>query len=323
MPNSTEARRARAFLQHAAEPATPIIARYIADVGPVDAAHHVAERTAPTEVLDECRRDVSWRLVDTSLQTAASLGGRFVIPEDDEWPADVFAGLGTLAADGGTLGGPPLGLWVQGDVRLDELAAAPSVAIVGSRAATEYGEHHAAELAYGLASRRVPVFSGAAYGIDGAAHRGALSADGVTVAVLGCAVDAGYPAGHVGLLDRIVSSGGAVVSEYPPGTPPARHRFVARNRLIAAVTAATLVVEAGQRSGARHTARLAKKLGRPVLALPGPVSSAASAGCHQLIQDGTARLVTSVDDVIAIIEEGDDADTEPDTAVPADEAGRR
>ncbi len=323
MRNSTEARRARGFLQHAAEPATPVIARYIADVGPVDAAHHVAERTAPTEVLDECRGDVSWRLVDTSLRTAASLGGRFVIPEDDDWPADVFAGLSTLAADGGTLGDPPLGLWVQGHVRLDELAAAPSVGIVGSRAATGYGEHQAAELAYGLASRRVPVFSGAAYGIDGAAHRGALSGDGVTIAVLACAIDAGYPAGHAGLLDRIVRSGGAVVSEYPPGTPPARHRFLARNRLIAAVTAATLVVEAGRRSGARHTARLAKKLGRPVLAVPGPVSSATSAGCHQLIQDGTARLVTSVDDVIAVIEEGDDADTEPDAAVPADEARRR
>ncbi len=266
---------------------------------------------------------MSWRLADTSLQTAASLGGRFVVPEDDEWPADVFAGLSSLAADGDTLGGPPLGLWVQGDVRLDKLAAAPSIAVVGSRAATEYGEHHAAELAYGLASRRVPVVSGAAYGIDGAAHRGALAADGVTVAVLGCAIDRGYPAGHVSLLHRIVRSGGAVVSEYPPGTPPARHRFLARNRLIAALTAATLLVEAGRRSSARHTACLAAEIGRPVLALPGPVSSTTSAGCHQLIQDGTACLITSADDVITVIEGGKEADTEPETAVPADEAGRR
>lgn len=309
MSSSTDARRARAFLQHAADPTTPVLARYIADVGPVDAAQHVTERTAPAEVLDECRRDVSWRVVDTSLQTAASLGGRFVIPEDDEWPAVAFAGLSTLVPNGDTYVGPPVGLWVQGEVRPDELATAPSVAIVGSRAATAYGEHHAAEFAYGLASRGVPVVSGAAYGIDGAAHRGALAADGVTVAVLGCAVDVGYPAGHVGLLDRIVRSGGAVVSEYPPGTPPARHRFLARNRLVAALATATLVVEAGRRSGARHTARLADTLSRPVLAVPGPVSSATSAGCHQLIQAGTARLVTSVDDVIGVIEEGDDADT--------------
>ncbi|MGV9367106.1 DNA-processing protein DprA [Amycolatopsis sp. NPDC003731] len=99
--------------------------------------------------------------------------------------------------------------------------------------------------------------------------------------------------------------------------------FLARNRLIAALTAATLVVEAARRSGARNTARLAAKLGRPVLAVPGPISSAASAGCHRLIQDGTARLVTSIDDVIAVIEERDDPDTEPETTVPADEAGRR
>ncbi|MFB9686124.1 DNA-processing protein DprA [Amycolatopsis plumensis] len=316
MSSSTDARRARAFLQHVAEPTNPVLARYIADVGPVDAAHRIADCSAPADVLTESRRDASWPLVDTNLQTAASLGGRFVIPEDDEWPAVAFAGLSTLAPNGDTYVGPPVGLWVQGEPRLDELAAAPSIAIVGSRAATEYGEHHAAEFANGLAARGVPVFSGAAYGIDGAAHRGALAADGVTVAVLGCAVDVGYPAGHVGLLDRIVRSGGAVVSEYPPGTPPARHRFLDRNRLVAALTTATLVVEAGRRSGARHTARLAYTLSRPVLAVPGPVSSATSAGCHQLIQDGTARLVTSVDDVIGVIEEGNDADTAPETGRP-------
>ncbi|WP_410597209.1 DNA-processing protein DprA [Amycolatopsis sp. lyj-23] len=316
MSTSTDARRARAYLQHAAEPSDAVLARYVAEVGPVDAANHLAAGTAPTDVQDHCRRDASWQLADTRLKTAASLSARFVIPEDDEWPTAAVAGLSTPATDSEDLGGPPLGLWVQGESRLDELAAAPTIAIVGSRAATAYGEHHAAELAYGLASQGVPVFSGAAYGIDGAAHRGALAADGVTVAVLGCAIDLGYPAGHVGLLDRIARSGGAVVSEYPPGTPPARHRFLVRNRLVAALTTATLVVEAGRRSGARHTARLAGKLGRPVLALPGPVSSTTSAGCHQLIQDGTAHLVTSVDDVLAVIKDRDDAHTEPETGRP-------
>jgi DNA processing protein len=221
-------------------------------------------------------------------------------------------------------GGPPLGLWIQGEPRLDELAAGRSVAIVGARAATEYGEHHAAEFAYTLASRNVAVFSGAAYGIDGAAHRGALATDrpAATVAVLPCGIDGGYPAGHVGLLQRIATAG-AVVSEYPPGVPPARHRFLQRHRLLAAISRATVVIEAGRRSGARHAARLAAELGRPVLAVPGPVSSAVSAGCHRLIQDGTARLATSADDVIAVIDQSEEADAQPEADVPADVAGRR
>src|SRR5256714_1313699 len=135
------------------------------------------------------------------------------------------------------------------------------------------------------------VFSGAAYGIDGAAHRGALAASGVTVAVLGCAVDAGYPAGHAALLKRIAGSGGAVVSEYPPGTPPARHRFLVRNRLIAALAAGTVVVEAGRRSGSRNTAATTSALGRPLMAVPGPVTSAMSVGCHDLLRTAGATAV--------------------------------
>ncbi|WP_372667926.1 DNA-processing protein DprA [Amycolatopsis kentuckyensis] len=325
MSCSADARRARAFLQHAAEPTNPVIARYVAEVGPVDAAHHVSEGSAPSGVLTESRHDVGWMRADAVLRTAAELGARFVVPEDDEWPAGVVGGLSTLAADDATLGGLPLGLWIQGEPRLDELASARSVAVVGARAATQYGEHHAAEFAYTLASRGVTVWSGAAYGIDGAAHRGALATDrpACTVAVLACGIDYGYPAGHVGLLKRIAGSG-AVVSEYPPGTPPARHRFLQRNRILGAFTRATVVIEAGRRSGALHAARLADKLGRPVLALPGPVSSVASAGCHRLIQDGTARLVTSADDVIAVIEESErEVGAEPEAGVATDVADRR
>ncbi|WP_284740281.1 DNA-processing protein DprA [Amycolatopsis sp. RTGN1] len=326
MSDSTDARRARAFLQHAAEPTNPCIARYVAEIGPVDAAHHICERTAPTDVLAQTRPGANWMLAEASLRTAAQLGARFVIPEDDDWPAaDTFAGLSTLAADDDSCGGAPLGLWVQGESRLDDLAAARSVAIVGSRAATEYGEHHAAELAYALASRNVAVWSGAAYGIDGAAHRGALATDhpASTVAVLPCGLDTGYPAGHVGLLKRIAAAG-AIVSEYPPGVPPAQHRFLARHRLLAALTSATVVVEAGVRSAARHAARTAAALGRPVLAVPGPVTSAASAGCHQLIQDGTARLVTSADDILDAIdaETETETDREPEGAAAAGETGR-
>lgn len=323
MSSSTDARRARAFLQHAAEPTSAVLGRYVAEVGPVDAAHHVSERSTPADVLAETRLGASWMLAEASLRTAAQIGARFVIPEDDEWPAATFAGLSTLAIDEDGSGGPPLGLWVQGTSRLDEVAAARSVAIVGSRAATTYGEVHAAEFAYALASRDVAVWSGAGYGIDGAAHGGALAADrpAGTVAVLACGLDGGYPAGHVSLLQRIAAVG-AVVSEYPPGAPPARHRFLQRHRLLAAFTRATVVIESGRRSGARHAAYLAAALGRPVLAVPGPVSSATSAGCHQLIQDGTAHLVASPDDVIAVLEEGEETDAEPGTALPLGEAGR-
>jgi DNA processing protein len=209
-------------------------------------------------------------------------------------------------------------------VLANQLAAAHSVAIVGSRAATDYGRHHAQEFAYALASRTVAVWSGAGYGIDGAAHHGALATDqqAGTVAVLACGLDGGYPAGHVDLLRRIAGSG-AIVSEYPPGVPPARHRFLQRHRLLSAFTRATVVVEAGRRSGARHAAHLAAELGHPVLAVPGPLSSATSAGCHQLIQDGTARLVTCAEDIIAAIGEGEESDAEPETALTAEEAGRR
>lgn len=320
MSSSSDVRRARAFLQHATEPTNPAVARFVAEVGPVEAAHHVSEHTAPADVLAETRLGANWMRAEASLRTAAELGARFVIPEDDEWPAAVLAGLSTVPADEAIIGGRPLGLWVLGEPRLDELATERSVAIVGSRAATEYGEQLAADFAYALASRNVAVFSGAAYGIDDEAHRGALATDrlAATVAVLPCGLDVAYPAGHVGLLKRIATSG-AVVSEYPPGVPPARRRFLQRHRLLAAFTHATVVIEAGHRSGARHAALVAAGLGRPVLAVPGPVSSAVSAGCHQLIQDGTARLATSADDVIAAIEKADSAEAD----IPAGAAGGR
>lgn len=319
----SDARHARAYLHHATEPTNLRLARYVAQVGPVDAAHRIAERTAPADVLTETRRDASWELAEASLRTAAQLGARFVIPEDDEWPADTFLGLSTLAADENSPGAPPLGLWVRGETRLDKLAATRSVAIVGSCAASEYGEHYASEFAYALASSNVAVWSGAGYGIDGAAHRGALATDrpASTVAVLACGLDVGYPAGHVNLLKRIATAG-ALVSEYPPGVPPARHRFLGRHRLLAAFTNATVVVEAGRRSGALNAARVTTALGRPVLAVPGPLTSGMSAGAHQLIQDGTARLVTSADDIVAALDGGRETDGEPETATPGCEADR-
>jgi DNA processing protein len=183
-------------------------------------------------------------------------------------------------------------------VRLDRIAER-SAAIVGTRAATAYGEHVAAELSAGLVERDVAVVSGGAYGVDGAAHRAALAAEGITVAVLAGGLDVLYPAGHSALLHRI-SQEGLVVSEYPPGVRPARHRFLTRNRLVAALSGATVVVEAALRSGAASTAAWARALGRVVCAVPGPITSTASAGCHALVRSG-AELVTRADEIVEIV----------------------
>jgi DNA processing protein len=190
----------------------------------------------------------------------------------------------------------PIALWVRGSARPAEVFER-AVSVVGARAATGYGEHVAAELSYGLANLGVTVVSGAAYGIDGAAHRGVLAAEGLTVAVLGCGIDIGYPSGHTALLDRIARDG-LVISEYAPGTVPARHRFLVRNRLIAALSTGTVVVEAGVRRGARNTAACASALGKELMAVPGPITSAMSAGCHELIRSGTAIPVSSVAEIL-------------------------
>ncbi|QWF82952.1 DNA-processing protein DprA [Amycolatopsis sp. CA-230715] len=290
-----EERVARAYLLRVAEPPAPSLVRFVEENGPVLAAALVRAERCPARVRDETVARKDQALAEHDLAEASRLGARLVIPEDDEWPAWPLLSLEQASARGLTGVSPPLGLWVRGDERLDE-AADRAVSIVGARAATSYGEHVASEFAYELAGRGVPIFSGAAYGIDGAAHRGALAADGTTVAVLGCGLDVGYPAGHVALLERIAERG-LVLTEYPPGTPPARHRFLVRNRLIAALTEGTVVVEAGARSGARNTACTAGALGKVVMAVPGPIGSAMSVGCHQLIRDASATLVASVADV--------------------------
>ncbi|MGW4062090.1 DNA-processing protein DprA [Amycolatopsis sp. NPDC004747] len=298
--SADELRRARAYLLRVAEPPAPALVAFAAEHGPIAAAARVRRGDCPAEVLKVTEARRGYDLVNQDFTRAAAAGARLVVPEDDEWPAWPLLALDLAARRGVAEAVPPLALWVAGEVALGT-AADRAVAVVGARAATDYGEHHAAEFAFGLAGRGVPVFSGAAYGIDGAAHRGALAAEGVTVAVLGCAVDYGYPAGHTALLTRIVQSGGAVVSEYPPGTQPARHRFLVRNRLIAALTEGTLVVEAGRRSGARNTAGTAGAFGKVVMALPGPVSSGMSVGCHELIRDAKATLVSTVDEVLETV----------------------
>jgi len=283
---------ARAYLLRVAEPPAPGLAALVASVGPIEAAERVRRRAVGGAAHDETQARHGVERAIEDLRAAELLGARLLIPEDDEWPAWPFAAYATAADDDLV---EPLALWVRGSASLAELAES-AVAVVGARAATGYGSYLARQLGFELADRGFTVVSGAALGIDGAAHRGALDAEQPTVAVLACGVDRSYPAGHDGLLSRIAETG-LVVSEYPPGAVPARHRFLIRNRIIAGLAAGTVVVEAGLRSGARRTASDAMGLGRPVMAVPGPVISAQSAGCHALVRDCGALLVTRAAEV--------------------------
>ena len=240
------------------------------------------------------------RLAVAGLQRAQRLGARVVIPGDDEWPPTVD-GLGRLELIGTDRVArdtrPPLCLWVRGAWSLNE-AFERSVAVIGARAATGYGLHVTAEIAFGLAERQWTVVSGGAFGIDAAAHRAALAAGGLTVAVLASGVDRPYPMGNAALFDRIVESG-LLISEWPPGSEPLRHRFLIRNRVIAAATAGTVMVEASARSGARQTMTRVLALGRRAMVVPGPVTSAMSVGCHELLRnEEQARLVTGLPQVL-------------------------
>ncbi|WP_372503476.1 DNA-processing protein DprA [Streptomyces ardesiacus] len=222
------------------------------------------------------------------LAVAGSSGARFVIPGTAEWPGQLDD-LGDAR---------PLGLWVRGGPSL-RMWALRSVALVGARACTEYGAHMAATLAAGLAERGWVVVSGGAYGVDGAAHRGALGAGGATAAVLASGVDRPYPPGHTALIGRIAEQG-LVVGELPPGDHPTPSRFVLRNRVIAALTRGTVVVEAAYRSGSLVTARAARRLGRHVMGVPGPATSALSAGVHELLR-GDAVLVGDAAEVVELV----------------------
>lgn len=214
-------------------------------------------------------------------------GVQTLIPGDEHWPTQ----LDELGA------ARPIMLWVRGDA---SLLASRSVAIVGARASTGYGEHVTMEIAQDLADAGVTVVSGAAYGVDGAAHRAALAVGGKTVAVLASGVDRAYPVGHSELIERIAANG-AVVSEMPPGSAPTRHRFTMRSLLIAALSSAVIVTEAGFRSGSLSAVTYADYLDKPVGAVPGPITSAASAGTNNLIRDRAAVLVTNGADVLELI----------------------
>lgn len=285
-----------AYLSRVAEPPCAELAALVRRVGPVEAADRVRRKAVDADLArhTEARREIDRAAAD--LGFLDDRGGRLITPDCDEWPLLAFAAFGS--AEVRARGGAPMVLWAVGPARLDGVAER-AAAVVGTRASTLYGEQVAADLAAGLVERDVAVVSGGAYGIDGAAHRAALSCDGITVAALAGGLDIPYPAGHSGLLHRIGQQG-LVFTEYPPGIRPARHRFLTRNRLVAAVAAAAVVVEAGLRSGAANTAAWARALGRVVAAVPGPVTSSASAGCHALLRNG-AQLVTRADDVVELV----------------------
>ena len=291
----SEVLRARAYLSRVAEPPASALAGFVEAIGPVEAARRIRAGDVPDQVAAETAARRAVDRAGADLDAAHAAGARLLVPEDVAWPREAFAactlcGLPALA--------PPVALWVRGPRSAGERSDR-AVAVVGARAATTYGVHVAQELGAGLAAAGVTVVSGAAIGIDGAAHRGALGVDGPTVAVLACGIDRAYPAAHAALLERIAATG-LVVSEYPPGSVPARHRFLVRNRLIAALGGGTVVVEAALRSGAQRTAADTEALGRLVMAVPGAVTSGPSAGCHQLIRDG-ALLVTGADDVLEAV----------------------
>ncbi|MFJ2650626.1 DNA-processing protein DprA [Streptomyces sp. NPDC087420] len=297
-------RLARAALTRVLEPGDEHGGRWLAEFG---AAGLLARLTSGDDGRDELKGVGEQRLEGYRTRAAAAvperdlaavhaLGGRFVCPGDQEWPSQLDD-LGDAR---------PVGLWVRGrpDLRIWSLR---SVALVGARACTPYGAHMAAALGTGLAERGWVVTSGAAFGVDGAAHRGALAAGGATVAVLACGVDVAYPRGHAELIGRIAEQG-LVIGELPPGAHPTRSRFVLRNRVIAALTRGTVVVEAEYRSGSLVTARGAQRLGRFTMGVPGPATSGLSAGVHELLR-GEGVLVTDAAEVAELV--GDIGDLAP------------
>ncbi|WP_307801766.1 DNA-processing protein DprA [Microbispora triticiradicis] len=301
------ARLARVALMRMAEAGDAVMGRLIARHGPLDAMEQARrgrldpgfvreerDRGGPSaHHVDLDRHAAAWaaRYRDPAADLAEGRrqGARLVVPGDAEWPTQLDD-LGHVR---------PLGLWVDGPANL-RFSCLRSVSVVGARAATAYGTTVAAEFAMGLGGRGWTVISGGAYGIDGAAHRGALTSGSPTIVVLACGTDVCYPSAHEDLF-RVVREQGVILSEWPPGAHPTRLRFLVRNRVIAALSRGTVVVQAAARSGALNTASHASGLNRHLMAVPGPITTEVSAGCHILIRQGRAVCVTSPEEVIELV----------------------
>ncbi|HEY1323487.1 MAG TPA: DNA-processing protein DprA [Streptosporangiaceae bacterium] len=299
-------RLARAALTCVAEPGDPVLGLLLRCCPPAEiiAALTAGRTPAPLPTgaageglaatrLQRALRRWAARLgsipADAQLAAWRRAGIRLVVPGDAEWPGQLDV-LGDAR---------PWGLWVRGHADL-RYACLRSVSVVGTRAATAYGAHVCSEMTVALAERGWTIISGGAYGIDGAAHRAALAVGGVTIGVLACGLDQAYPPGHDGMF-RTMRDKGAMVSEWPPGRTPTRHAFLVRNRVITALSRGTVVVEAALRSGALNTARHARDQRRPLMAVPGPVTSSQSAGCHEIIREWGAVCVTSAQDVMDLL----------------------
>ncbi len=298
-------RLARVVLSCGIEPGDMTTSRLVAELG--------ARRALESQLEPKQGSSLAERLAEIDparqLETADRMGIRFLVPGDPEWPTglDDLDHVDQLEhrdptsdADAASLrfGGTPPGIWVRGPMPLTELDG--SVAVVGSRAASVYGAEMTRAIAGHLALASVPVVSGGALGIDFVAHDATLLAGGATVAVLACGLDRVYPQKHRALLDHLVAEF-AVVSEQPPGSGPTQLRFLARNRLIAALTRGTVLVEAALRSGALNTVRWAEQMSRPVMCVPGPVTSYTSRGVHQCLRRGGATVVTQGSEVLEAI----------------------
>ncbi|WP_394255163.1 DNA-processing protein DprA [Pseudoclavibacter helvolus] len=282
---------ARIILAIASEPGDAVTGRMIRTVGASETvARGLADEVPAGPDGDTWQRRLAPRLDAAQIQRVLAEterhGMRVLIPGDAEWPAGIDA-LGD---------GAPVALWAKGNPGLLTGPMWDRLTITGARASTAYGEHVTTELVQSAVADSRVVFSGGAYGIDGAAHRAALASNGSTVAVLAGGLDRLYPAGHTDLLTR-VGKDGLLLSELPPGAAPTKWRFLQRGRLLAALSGTVLIAEAGYRSGTLHTAARAAELGRPVGAIPGPITSATSTGCHRLLRDGLATVVTGYEDV--------------------------
>lgn len=297
----------RVFLNRVLEPGDETAGRWVREYGPATVVRRLRDDTEPPlpgvgpKRWEGLRARAERADPARDLAVAQDAGMRFLSPGDAEWPRQLDD-LGDAR---------PLGLWVRGPADL-RMWALRSVAVVGARACTEYGAHMAATVAGSLAEQGWVVVSGGAYGVDGAAHRGALGAGGATVAVLACGVDRPYPRGHAQLINRIADQG-LVVGELPPGEHPTPSRFIVRNRVIAGLTRGTVVVEAAHRSGSLATARAARRLGRHTMGVPGPATSALSAGVHELLRQD-AVLVTDAAEIIELV--GDMGELAPERRGP-------
>ena len=298
-------RMARVALTWLAEPGNRAVWTMVHAAGAVATLDRLLDGDIPVKSLRSAVRartaaGDARELAEKALDRADRLGARIVVPADEEWPTRVDD-LATLELDvGGKINQdtrPPLCIWARGPWSL-RAAFERSVAVVGARAATPYGIHVTSEIGFGLAEREWTVVSGGAFGIDSAAHQAALAANGLTVAVLAGGLDRPYPNGNAAMFERIGETG-LLITEWPPGSDPLRHRFLIRNRVIAAATTGTVLVEAAARSGAVQTMSRVLALNRTAMIVPGPVTSAMSVGCHEMLRNYPyARVVTGLPHVL-------------------------